>query len=84
MDCAIHCHACLALARGAEVRTHSLSYGFWIFGPASGPAEPIATGRCSIIHVTLDAATHGMRKVAVPDALRAALAREPAVPLPPA
>lgn len=68
--------------RGTEVRTHSLSYGFWVFGPGSGPADPIATGRCSIIHVSLDVASHGIRKVPVPDVLRAALGREPAVPLP--
>jgi len=68
--------------RGQEVRTHSLTYGFWIFGPSSGPNEPVASGRCSIVHVSLDTVTREIRKAPVPTALRAALEREPAVELP--
>jgi YbgC/YbaW family acyl-CoA thioester hydrolase len=68
--------------RRQEVRTHSLTYGFWIFGPSSGPNEPVASGRCSIVHVSLDTVTREIRKAPVPTALRAALEREPAVELP--
>jgi acyl-CoA thioester hydrolase len=69
--------------RAQEVRTHSLTYGFWIFGPAPGPTEPVASGRCSIIHVTLETVTREIRKAPVPAALRTMLASEPAVELPP-
>lgn len=69
---------------GAEVRTNSLTYGFWIFGPSAGPAGLVASGRCSIIHVTLETATGEIRKLPVPAELRAALEREPAFELPPA
>jgi YbgC/YbaW family acyl-CoA thioester hydrolase len=72
---------CVAL-RVQEIRTHSLTYGFWIFGPSSGPTAPVASGRCAIVHVSLDTATREIRKAPVPTALRAALEREPTVELP--
>lgn len=61
----------------------SLTYSFWIFGPDSTPQSPIATGRCSIIHVALDTRTHQLHKAPIPAALRHALESAAASPVPP-
>ncbi len=56
-----------------EIRTTSLSYGFWIF-PADDPhGALIANGTCSIIHVDLDTKAHQIRKAPIPAALKTKL-----------
>jgi len=56
-----------------EIRTTSLSYGFWIF-PADEPdGALIANGTCSIIHVDLDTKAHQIRKAPIPAALKTKL-----------
>jgi YbgC/YbaW family acyl-CoA thioester hydrolase len=66
-----------------EIRTSSLTYGFWIFGPAAAPRPLLATGTCAIIHVTIDAGGRQLRKTPIPADLRHALERAP-LALPPA
>jgi acyl-CoA thioester hydrolase len=52
-----------------EIRTTSLRYSFWIFGPE--PERPLlATGACSIIHVALDTRAREIRKAPIPADLR--------------
>lgn len=58
--------------RITQLRTSSLTYGFWIFGPGES-LQLVAKGTCSIIHVALDAKTHQIRKAPIPAALRHAL-----------
>ena len=65
-----------------EIRTSSLTYGFWIFGPAASPRSLIATGSCTIIHVALDSKAHQIRKAPIPASLRHALERASAPSLP--
>lgn len=66
-----------------DIRTSSLTYGFWIFGPAGSPRPLLATGTCAIIHVAIDAKAHQIRKAPIPADLRRALERAPQF-LPPA
>lgn len=61
--------------RVEELRTSSLRYGFWIFGPEQPHRSPIAVGACSIIHVALDTQAHQIRKAPIPADLRHALER---------
>lgn len=63
-----------------EIRTSSLTYGFWVFDSADPRRSPIAAGSCSIIHVALDTKAHQLRKAAIPTALRHALERAMAAP----
>ncbi|MBM3852286.1 MAG: acyl-CoA thioesterase [Verrucomicrobia bacterium] len=56
--------------RIAELRTNSLTYGFWIFCPETSPRAPLAAGTCSIVHVALDSRTHQIHKAPIPTALR--------------
>ncbi len=64
-----------------EIRTSSLTYGFWIFGPEDSHRALLATGACSIIHVALDTKAQQIRKVPIPADLRRALERVSAPPL---
>jgi YbgC/YbaW family acyl-CoA thioester hydrolase len=66
-----------------EMRTNSLTYGFWIFGPAAGPRALLATGTCAIIHVAIDAPARQLRKTPIPADLRRALEQAP-LSVPPA
>lgn len=59
--------------RIAELRTSSLTYGFWIFGPEAAGRQLLATGSCSIIHVALDTKAQQLRKAPIPAALRHAM-----------
>jgi YbgC/YbaW family acyl-CoA thioester hydrolase len=53
-----------------EVRTSSLSYGFWIT-VADDPARTLlATGAFSIIHVEIDTSAHTIRKAPISAPLR--------------
>ncbi len=63
-----------------EVRTSSLTYTFWIFGPDASPRSPIAHGAVSIIHVALDPKAHQIRKAPIPAELRHALTHAAAGP----
>lgn len=63
--------------RVAELRTSSLTYRFWIFGPEADGRALLATGSCSIIHVALDTHAHQLRKAPIPAGLRHALERLP-------
>ncbi len=65
-----------------ELRTSSLTYGFWIFGPEEPRRSLIATGSCSIIHVALDTKAHQMRKAPIPAGLRHAFEHALASPPP--
>ena len=66
--------------RVEQIRTSSLTYGFWIFGSAESPRSPLATGSCSIIHVAIDTKAHQLRKAPIPAALRHAFERARATP----
>jgi YbgC/YbaW family acyl-CoA thioester hydrolase len=66
--------------RVAEIRTSSLTYGFWIFGPDTAGRHLLATGACTIIHVALDTKTHQIRKAPIPAGLRHALEHAMAAP----
>jgi len=68
--------------RLAELRTSSLTYGFWIYLPEIFPGLLVASGACSIVHVALDARTHQIRKAPIPAALRHAFERVLAAPPP--
>ena len=66
-----------------ELRTSSLTYGFWIFGPEESRRPLVATGSCSIIHVALDTKAHRIRKTPIPAGLRQALEHALAAPTTP-
>jgi YbgC/YbaW family acyl-CoA thioester hydrolase len=59
--------------RIAELRTSSLSYGFWMFDANDPTRALLATGAFSIIHVEIDTSTHSIRKSPIPAELRAKL-----------
>ncbi len=55
-----------------DLRSSSLSYSFWIFG--EGAARPLlAHGTCATIHVTIDDASHEIKKTPIPAPLRTKL-----------
>jgi YbgC/YbaW family acyl-CoA thioester hydrolase len=56
-----------------EIRTSSLTYGFWVFGPAEAGRALLATGSFSIIHVQVDPQARELRKTPIPAGLRAQL-----------
>jgi acyl-CoA thioester hydrolase len=56
--------------RIAEIRTSSLSYGFWIFVADDPTRAVLATGSFSIIHVELDTKAREIRKAPIPPALK--------------
>ena len=55
-----------------EVRTTSLSYRFWITRPVD--ATLLADGLFSIVHVTIDTASHSLQNTPFPPTLREKLA----------
>lgn len=56
-----------------EIRTSSLTYGFWVFGPVETGRALLATGSFSIIHVQVDTRARELRKTPIPAGLRAQL-----------